>query len=142
MTTFGLLQAVVSIVQDSGDEILTIKAGSRRIVYFIRNSLYFVAISSTGEPECVLSKQLEFLYSQILLVLTSKVHDILAANSSKDLRDLLGNDTTRLMHAACPTNLTPNSIAFESVCGFPLDRSVRESVLVNLQACVNASGAV
>jgi len=117
VATFGLLQAVISIVQDQGDSLKVIKAGSRRIVYFIRQSLYFISVSSTGEPEVILSKQLEFLYNQVLFTLTNKVHTVLTQNSSKDLRDLLGYDTTRIMHAACRTDLTPTCIAFESTRG-------------------------
>jgi hypothetical protein len=36
VTTFGLLQALVSIVQDSGDQIHCIRAGSKRIVYLLK----------------------------------------------------------------------------------------------------------
>ena len=110
-------------------------------MYFIRKSLYFVCVSSTGEPEGILSKQLEFMYNQILLILTSKVHDILSLNSSKDLRDLLGYDTTRLMHAACESDLTPPSIAFDCVRGFPMPKSLREELLENLHRCVESSGS-
>jgi hypothetical protein len=90
VTIFGLLQALVSIVQDSGDQIHSIKAGPKRIVYLLKkycdfivmimsnylwydSSLYFVSVSTTGEPEVVLRQQLEFIYNQILFVLTNKV---------------------------------------------------------------------
>jgi hypothetical protein len=141
VSTFGLLQAIISIAQDQGDALHCIKAGARRIIYFIRHSLYFIAISSTGEPEVVLTKQLEFMYNQVLFTLTSKVHAVLSQNSSKDLRDLLGSDTKRLMHAACSTDLTPNCIAFESLMGYVMDKSVREDVLAVLKNCVEVSGA-
>jgi len=141
VTTFGLLQAVVSIVQDAGDEIKCIKAGRRRIVYFLRQSLYFVSISSTGEPEIILRKQLEFMCTQILLVLTSKVYDLLKFNSSKDLRDLLGSDTTQLMSSACQSDLTPTCIAFESVKGFAMEKEQRETIHALMRDCVESSGA-
>ena len=98
-TPFSLLQALFSIIQDAGDTMKCIAAGKRKIVYFVRDTLFFVNISSTGEPDVVLLKQLEFTYSQILLILTSRVHQVLEKNSSKDLRDLLGLDSTRLMKA-------------------------------------------
>jgi hypothetical protein len=120
VTTFGLIQAVISIVQSTGDSIKSIQAGSRKIVYLVEQSLYFVCISSTNEPEVVLLKHLQFLYSQILLVLTSRVHDVLANNPSTDLRQLLGADTTRLMRANAvvsgtniESDITPIHIAFE-----------------------------
>ena len=141
VATFGLLQAVISIVQDQGDSLKVIKAGSRRIVYFIRQSLYFISVSSTGEPEVILSKQLEFLYNQVLFTLTNKVHTVLTQNSSKDLRDLLGYDTTRIMHAACSTDLTPTCIAFESTRGYVMDSSLRTEIVSILRNCVETSGA-
>jgi hypothetical protein len=85
-TTFGFLQAIISIVQDAGDNIVCINAGNRKFVYFMRKSLYFISISSTGESELVLSKQLEFLYNQVLFILTSKIHDVLSQNVGKDIR--------------------------------------------------------
>ena len=142
VATFGLLQAIVSIVQDQGDSIHCIKAGQRRIVYFIRQSLYFISISSTGEPEVVLAKQLEFMYNQVLLTLTNKVHTVLTQNSSKDLRDLLGCDTTRLMQSACSGDLTPTCIAFESARGYVIEvTELREELLTSLRECVEMSGA-
>lgn len=142
VATFGLLQAIVSIVQDQGDTLHCIKAGHRRIVYFFRQSLYFISVSSTGEPEAVLSKQLEFLYNQVLLTLTNKVHMVLNQNSSKDLRDLLGFDTTRLMQSACSGDLTPTCIAFESARGYAMpEADLRDELLANLRECVEMSGA-
>lgn len=141
VTTFGLLQAVISMVQDSGDELVCIKAGNRKFVYFIKESLYFICISSTDEPESILKLQLEFMYKQVLLILTSKVHDVLKNNSSKDLRDLLGLDTTRLMNAACHADLTPISISFEAAKGFIMDKDLRDEVSFHLKNCVINSGA-
>lgn len=143
VTTFGLIQAVISIVQDQdGDYVQCIQAGSRRIVYFIKESLYFVAVSSTGEPEAVLRQQLTFIYYQIIFVLTSKVHDILKSNPSKDLRDLLGTDTKRLMHASCTDELAYPPIVFNSVKGFALDGNARAMLLGMLRQCLNQSNAV
>jgi hypothetical protein len=141
VTVFGLLQAVVSIVEGQDDKLRCITAGQRRIVYFLRKSLYFIAISSTGEAEAVLSRQLEFMYNQVLLVLTNRVHSVLENDSSKDLRDLLGYDTARLMHAACKEEITPYCIAFDAVQGFALDVEDREKISSLLGTCVTSSGA-
>jgi hypothetical protein len=142
VTTYGLLQAVVSIVENAGDRISCIKAGDRRIVYFFRNHLYFISISSTDEPEAVLSSQLEFMYGQILFVLTTKVHDVLALNSAKDIRDLLGYDTTKLMYQSCSADITPFSIAFNAVNGFLCAKDLRNELTTHLKNCISSSGAV
>jgi vacuolar fusion protein MON1 len=141
VTTFGLLQAIISIVQDSGDSIKCIRSKRRKIVYFLRGSLYFVAISSTNEPEAVLSSQLEFMYSQILLVLTARVHDILENNSSRDLRDLLGPETTRILHASCKNDMTSPYISFQCMRSFPMLSDLRKDINQALLECVDRSGS-
>ena len=118
-----------------------ITAGNRKIVYFVRESLFFVNMSSTREPEAVLSKQLEFAYSQILLILTSKVHSVLQNNASKDLRDLLGPDTTRLMKVTCKSNVTPENIAFDAIKALPLEIDLRGEVVSYMKSCVENSNA-
>lgn len=143
VTTFGLLQAVISIVIDSGDSIKCIRAGNRKIVYFIKQSLYFICVTSTNEPELIILKQLQFLYSQILLVLTSKVHDIFRKNPSSDIRQLLGSDTMRLMHATCQDiPLTSTPIAFEAIQSVTCCKEIREEITSYLSHCVDQSKAV
>ena len=141
VTTFGLLQAVISIAVDSGDYIRCIRAGDRNIVYMLRGSLYFVSISSTNEPEIVLLKQLHFIYQQILLVLTSKVHEVFRSNPSSDIRQLLGPDTTRLMHAACDDELAPTSVVFESIDSVIMPDKLRDDIVEYLKFCVEKSSA-
>lgn len=141
VTTFGLLQAVISIVLDSGDSLRCIRAGSRRIVYFMKQSLYFVCISSTTEPEVVLLKQLNFLYNQILLVLTSKVHDVFKNNPAADIRQLLGPDTMRLMAVACEPIVTPVSVAMECLRSLTCTSQLREEIVLYLTHTVNESNA-
>lgn len=141
VTTFGLLQAVISIVMDSGDNIRSIRAGNRTIVYFMKQSLYFVAMSSTNEPEVVLLKQLNFLYNQILVVLTSKVHDVFKNNPAADIRQLIGTDTTRLLSAACESVLTPIPIALDCLNSLMCPKELREEVVMYLSHTVNESNA-
>ena len=71
--TSGLLQAVASIAIDSGDEIQCMEMGDKKIVFLLKQNIYFVNISSTGEPEAVLYSQLVFAHGLILLMLTSKI---------------------------------------------------------------------
>jgi vacuolar fusion protein MON1 len=98
-------------------------------------------VSSTGEPEAVLVKQLQFMYTQILLVLTAKVHEVLRNNFSKDIRDLLGSETTRLMQASCRHDITSPCIAYSAVRGMVMDRELRAEVMRYVQHCVVTSGA-
>lgn len=141
VTIFGLIQAVVSIVEDSSDEIQCIKAGNRRIVYLLKGSLYFVIVSSTGEPEVVLRQQLNFIHNQILFILTSQVQDILLTNPSRDIRELMGSDTNRLIQATCENDITQPPIVFESIRGFAMDITLRHQVLSHLKDALHGSNA-
>ena len=165
VSTFGLLQAFISIVLDCNDSIQSMKAGDRTIVFFTKCSLYFVAMSFTNEPEIVLLKQLQFLYSQMLFAVTAKVHDLLNSNPSLDIRQLVGvvsaaqlkkyvitpivfsicahifQDTFRLMHESCATTLCPNFISFESLPSFVCKKALREELTSELRKSVNKSGA-
>eukprot|EP01041_Mallomonas_annulata_P003600 gene3600-7161_t len=141
VTTFGLMQAIISIVQDSGDVIHSIKAGKNRIVYFLKDSLYFISVSSTGESELILRKQLDFIYNQIVLVLTQKIHHVLRTNPSKDVRDLIGADTSKLMLTATPTDICPPCIAFHAINGCVLEDSFRSEFLANLKWCLEQAEA-
>lgn len=51
----GIIQALVSIFLDDGDKLCCINAGSTRIVFLLRPPLYYVCVSSWGEPESVVS---------------------------------------------------------------------------------------
>jgi len=81
------------------------------------------------------------MYTQILLILTAKVHDILKKNFSKDLRDMLGSESTRLLHASCRHDITNPCIAFSAVHGFVMNKELRSEMLLYLHHSVNTSGA-
>ncbi|CAE7473976.1 apg-13, partial [Symbiodinium microadriaticum] len=104
-------------------------------------SLYFVAVSSSGEPEVVLRQQLEFVHNQILFILTSQIQDILKANPSRDIRELMGSDTSRLIDATCKANVTPPYIVFSSLRGFSLDTGLRYQLLHQLKCSLRGANA-
>jgi len=141
VTTFGFLQAVISIVLASGDVMKCILAGNRKIVFLLKQSIYFVSISSTNEPECILLKQLDFLYQKILFILTIKVHSILENNPATDLRTLLGSDSDRILRTACAGDAVPLPVAFHSLPTLVIEKSLREDVFGHLKVAVESSKA-
>lgn len=150
VTTFGLLQAVISITTTSNsnsnnndtDQIKMIRAGNRKFIYYIKKSIYFILITSTNEPEIILIKHLKFLNKIILLVLTSKVYDVYKKNSSADIRDLLGIDTLRLISSSCYEILTPTNIVYNSINSIICNKELRDDIISHLSTSVNASNAV
>ena len=53
----GIMQALISVFLDDGDKLRCINAGNTRINVLMRPPLYYVCISSWGEPESVVSFQ-------------------------------------------------------------------------------------
>ncbi|POY73088.1 hypothetical protein BMF94_3926 [Rhodotorula taiwanensis] len=86
----GVMQAIVSIFADEGDKIRYIDAGQTRISFLLKAPLYLVVVSSRGEPEPVLRQHLEYLYLQVLSVVTlAQLQSIFAKRSNFDLRQLI-----------------------------------------------------
>ena len=52
-TTFGIMQALISVFIDDGDKLRCINAGGTRITFLQRAPLYYACVSSWGEPESV-----------------------------------------------------------------------------------------
>ena len=142
ITTFGFLQAVISIALSSGDVLKSISAGNHSIVFLLRESLYFVLVSSSLEPESILMHELEFLYQQIIFILTKKVHNVLENNPSVDLRNLLGSDSDRILNSASGDSISNIAVSFQSVPVFFCNKAVREEIHMYLKTVVEGSGAV
>lgn len=141
VNTFGLIQAMISIVQQSQDTLRCITMEDRTIVFLLRNTLYFVVVASTGEPENVLLRQLDFMYQHILLILTSKVQNVLENNPSTDIRQLLGSDSDQILGSSCQGALAPACVAFHSIATAYCDKPLRDDIAAHLKICVEHSGA-
>ncbi|GJN94002.1 hypothetical protein Rhopal_007065-T1 [Rhodotorula paludigena] len=90
----GVMQAIVSIFADEGDKIRFVQsyidAGSTRISFLLKPPLYLVVVSSRGEPESVLRQRLDYLYQQVLSVVTlAQLQAIFKKHSNFDLRRLM-----------------------------------------------------
>jgi hypothetical protein len=142
VNTFSFLQAVISVVSSSNDEIKAMSVNSSKIVFCFRKYLYFIIVSDFDEPESILFRQLEFFYQYILFILTAKVHDLIENNPSIDLTNLLGSDADRiLLSAGCNTNLTPPPVAFLALEQILIDKSLRDDIHTSVKDCVEKCGA-
>ncbi|RXW24495.1 hypothetical protein EST38_g1349 [Candolleomyces aberdarensis] len=50
-SVIGVMQALISVFIDDGDKIRCVNAGRTRITFLLRSPLYYVCVSSWGEPE-------------------------------------------------------------------------------------------
>ena len=110
----GTTQAVISFCADVGDTIKSIYAGDHDFVFLIRGPLYLLAVSRTGEPVEQLTRQLQYLYDQVLFILTGGIDKTFASNPSYDLRSLLGG-TRNVMHGLIDMSCTGPCLMLEAV---------------------------
>ena len=52
-SAMGVVQALISVFLDDNDKLRCINAGRTRITFLLRPPLYYVCVSSWGEPESV-----------------------------------------------------------------------------------------
>ncbi|KAL1760434.1 vacuolar fusion protein MON1 [Schizophyllum commune] len=89
-TTFGIMQALISVFIDDGDKLRCINAGGTRITFLQRAPLYYACVSSWGEPESVTRTHLDYLHLQILSIVTAaQLRRIFERRTNFDLRRLL-----------------------------------------------------
>ncbi len=106
-TLTATLQAIVDSVADNDDDAIHhARAHNLTIVFLVRGSLTFVAVSSCGDAVHYLEQQLSLLHAHILSILTAQVDEVLRKSPSFDMRNLLGGtDRTfrTLVHQASRT---------------------------------------
>uniref|UniRef100_D8PXI0 Vacuolar fusion protein MON1 n=1 Tax=Schizophyllum commune (strain H4-8 / FGSC 9210) TaxID=578458 RepID=D8PXI0_SCHCM len=89
-TTFGIMQALISVFIDDGDKLRCINAGGTRITFLQRAPLYYACVSAWGEPESVTRTHLDYLHLQILSIVTAaQLRRIFERRTNFDLRRLL-----------------------------------------------------
>eukprot|EP00761_Pharyngomonas_kirbyi_P013157 gb/GECH01013184.1/.p1 GENE.gb/GECH01013184.1/~~gb/GECH01013184.1/.p1 ORF type:complete len:1092 (+),score=267.62 gb/GECH01013184.1/:1-3276(+) len=126
-TLMGLLQAIVSFVQDSQDTVRCMYAGDHKFVFLLKGSLYFVAVASTTEPTRYLADQLDFIHSLILSLLTDAYEAAFQRKSSYDLRNLLGG-TDACIHNLIHWMNTHLAYALHALPIVPLRSPIRTAV--------------
>ncbi|OVA03546.1 Vacuolar fusion protein MON1 [Macleaya cordata] len=96
------LQAIISFVENGGDNVKFVRAGKHQVVFLVKGPIYLVCISCTEEPQEALKAQLELIYGQMLLILTKSVNRCFEKNPKFDMTPLLGGTDSvfsSLIHA-------------------------------------------
>eukprot|EP00730_Choanoeca_flexa_P019067 TRINITY_DN9298_c0_g1_i2.p1 TRINITY_DN9298_c0_g1~~TRINITY_DN9298_c0_g1_i2.p1 ORF type:complete len:504 (+),score=118.96 TRINITY_DN9298_c0_g1_i2:91-1602(+) len=90
VTLMGVMQALTSFIEDDKDQLRWFQAGQHRFVFLQKDPLHLVMIAKTGESHSHLAIQLNYVYNQIISVLTrSQLDRIFEQRSNFDLRRLL-----------------------------------------------------
>ncbi|GLC37257.1 hypothetical protein PLESTB_001143000 [Pleodorina starrii] len=137
----ALISALVSVVQSQGDTVQHIRSGSTLIVFMLHGPLYFVAASSAGEPATALKKQLELLYGQLVLIVTTGLERIIQRNPSYDVRSLL-DGVGGVLSALVGMLGSDFSYLLAAYKPLPVPAADRSAITELLADAVRASGAV
>jgi len=124
----GIMQALVSVVADSCDAIRLIRAGKTTIVFLAKPPLILVAVSSTGQSDTQLTTQLNYIYNQILSILTgTQLNKIFSQRRNYDLRRMLSGSERLMTHLSNAMDKDP-CFFLSAVRCLPLSASVRDTV--------------
>ena len=86
----GVMQALVSFVQDNKDIARCIRAGQHKFVFMAKEHVILVAAANTNESIQQVYHQLQYIYNQMISVLTFKqLERIFQQRRNYDLRRLL-----------------------------------------------------
>ncbi|KAK2465184.1 hypothetical protein APHAL10511_002538 [Amanita phalloides] len=122
----GVMQALISVFLDDHDKLRCINAGRTRITFLMRPPLYYVCVSSWGEPESVTRSHLEYLHLQILSILTAgQLRRIFERRTNFDLRRLLDGTESFLLSLLDRVELDL-AISTSSLHCLKLDPSLRK----------------
>lgn len=98
-TLFGVMQALVSVVQSNNDSLRSIKVGDTNFVFLTRMPLIMVAISKIKRSMAQIQMLLQDVYNQIISTITlSTLNKVYENRKNFDLRRLLSGSERLIYH--------------------------------------------
>lgn len=137
----AVTQAIISVVTDQGDEIKTLSVGRHQFVFVCKVNMYFVGVSSAGEPAAAIAKQLELLYNQVIFIVTTGVERVLVRNPAYDVRQLLAG-TSSVFTALVKRFGVDVAYLLNATELLPMPSADRRMAVSALQEALKSSGAL
>nr|CAG4639913.1 EOG090X03TW [Daphnia pulex] len=143
VTLFGVMQALVSFVEDGEDSMDMILAGDTKFVFLHKTPLILVAVSKLRDSVLQLQLQLEYIFNQISSVITrAHLEKIFEQRRNYDLRRLLAG-SERLMDNLVNYMDTDFSVLLGAVKCLPMPSCDRDAVTQTIhQQCSKIKGLV
>lgn len=133
-SNMGVMIALVSFVEADKNIIRSIHADGCKVVFLTKRPLVLVGVSQTSQSEKELLRELQYIYYQIVSLLTlTQLNHIFQHKQNYDLRRLLAGSeylTDSLLHRL---ERDPGLLLSAVTC-LPLPASVRDVVSSSLQA--------
>ncbi|KAL5506321.1 hypothetical protein EMCRGX_G007939 [Ephydatia muelleri] len=132
---FGIMQALISFVQDDKDVLRYVVAGNHHFVFLCKGPLMLVTVSRTRQSEAQLTTQLNYAYYQILSVLTNTqlVH-IFDRDPRFDMRSLLQGSEKFIDNVLKMCDEDP-SLLLGGIHCLPMVPTLRQTITTILQQC-------
>nr|CAG4650865.1 EOG090X03TW [Simocephalus serrulatus] len=143
VTLFGVMQALVSFVEDGEDSMDMILAGDTKFIFLHKTPLILVAVSKMKDSILQLQLQLEYIYNQISSVITkAHLEKIFEQRRNYDLRRLLAG-SERLMDNLVNYMDNDYSVLLGAVKCLPMPSCDRDAVTQTIhQQCSKIKGLV
>jgi len=130
---FGVMCSLVSFMTQHDDIPRVVFAGDHKIVFLIRGPIYLIMVSRTKEPTPHMARQLQFLYTQLVSILTRKgLEHVFKRKHGFDLRNLLGLSGEQVL-----SHLVGSMDAHKFSSSLPLHTSM--SFVLGAPACARLS---
>ncbi|XP_026316095.1 protein SAND [Hyposmocoma kahamanoa] len=125
----GVIQALVSVVEDQNQDILrSITTKDCKAVFLVKGPLILVAVSKSNESETQLVLQLTYAFNQIVSVLTlTQLNRIFEQRRNYDLRRLLSGAERLIDHLLIFMEKDPAFLLGAVRC-LPLPEKARENI--------------
>ncbi|KAK7483687.1 hypothetical protein BaRGS_00025120 [Batillaria attramentaria] len=128
VTIMGVMQALVSFVQDSKDSLRSVVAGEHKFVFLVRDHLLLVGVTRGMDSTQQMLLQLMYVYNQVISVLThSALGKIFKQRRNYDLRRLLTGAEKFFDNLLNLIDTEPGLLLTAVRC-LPLDSQVRDVI--------------
>ena len=143
VTIFGVMQALVSFVQDSShDTIRSVIVGEHRVVFLHLEHLILVCVSRGCESDKQIRMQLNYLYNQVISVLTiSSLRKIFKQRRNYDLRRQLSGSEKFLDNLLNMMENEPGLLLSAVRC-LPLESATRDMIAQSIVQCAKVKVSI
>lgn len=125
---FGVMQALVSVVQDSDDSLQAIKCGKTSIAFLSEGPIILVGVTHSNDSLEYLKKKLNYIYSQVVSILTlTQLTKIFEERHNYDLRRLLTGSERIIDHLLSFVETRPEFF-LDAISCLSMPQSARDAV--------------
>ncbi|KAJ1530529.1 hypothetical protein ONE63_005419 [Megalurothrips usitatus] len=128
VTLFGVMQALVSFIGDDGDTIRSIHTQGTSFLFLIKGPIILACVYKSRESVAQITVQLNYVYSQIVSVLTlEQLTRIFEQRRNYDLRRLLAGAERLIDHLLIALETQP-ALLLGAVQCLPLVSTTRDAI--------------